>query len=139
MLVLNDNLTTAALSFTKEFAEGEVEKISIRQAMKEKFVIVFGKAQEIDTWLARSKLPPRPTLVSEGDTQVWMINHPTKHVLVVSVPDQDDKAQFSLAAVGKRLPHLARYSWVTFENGQTKLRGTWPVESPHTLIKDKSG
>ena len=139
LLVLNDKLATAALSFTKEFAEGEVEKISIRQAMKEKFVIVFGKAQEIDTWLARSKLPPRPTLVSEGDTQVWMINHPTQHVLVVSVPDQDDKAQFSLATVGKRLPHLARYAWVTFENGQTKLRGTWPVESPHTLIKDKSG
>jgi hypothetical protein len=68
-----------------------------------------------------------------------MINPPTKHVLVVSVPDQDDKAQFSLATVGKRLPHLARYSWVTFENGQTKLRGTWSVESPHTLIKDKSG
>ena len=106
--------------------------------MREKFVIVFGEAQEIDTWLARSKLPPRPTLVSEGDTQVWMINPPTQHVLVVSVPDQDDKAQFSLAAVGKRLPHLARYSWVTFENGQTKLRGTWPVESPHTSIKDKS-
>ena len=138
MLVLNDKLATAALSFTKEFAEGEVEKMSIRQAMKEKFVIVFGKAQEIDTWLARSNLPPRPTLVSEGDTQVWMINHPTKHVLVVSVPDQDDKEQFSLATVGKRLPHLARYSWVTFENGQTKLRGTWPVESPHTSIKDKS-
>lgn len=139
MLVLNDTLATAALSFTKEFAEGEVEKISIRQAMKEKFVIVFGKAQEIETWLVRSKLPHRPTLVSEGDTQVWMINPPTKHVLVVSVPDQDEKAQFSLETVGKRLPHLARYSWVTFENGQTKLRGTWPVESPHTLIKDKSG
>jgi aminopeptidase N len=139
MLVLNDKLATAALSFTKEFAEGEVEKVSKQQAMKEKFVIVFGKAQELDTWLARSKLPPRPTLVSEGDTQVWMINHPTKHVLVVSVPDQDDKAQFSLETVGKRLPHLARYAWVIFENGQTKRRGTWPVESPHTLIKEKSG
>ena len=139
MLVLNDKLATAALSFTKEFAEGEVEKVSKQQALKEKFVIVFGRAQEIDTWLARSKLPPRPTLVSEGDTQVWMINQPTQHVLVVSVPDQDDKAQFSLATVGKRLPHLARYAWVTFENGQTKRRGTWPVESPHHLIKDKSG
>ena len=137
MLVLNDRLEKAALSFTKEFAEGKVEKISKQQAMKEKFVIVFGKAQEIDTWLARSKLPPRPTLVSGGDTQVWMINPPTQHVLVVSVPDQDDKAQFSLETVGKRLPHLARYAWVTFENGQTKLRGTWPVESPHTLIKGK--
>jgi len=137
--VLNNRLEKAALAFTKEFAEGKVEKISKQQAMKEKFVIVFGKAQEIDTWLARSKLPPRPTLVSGGDTQVWMINPPTQQVLVVSVPDQDDKAQFSLETVGKRMPHLARYAWVTFENGQTKLRGTWPVESPHTLIKDKSG
>ena len=71
--------------------------------------------------------------------QVWMINPPTQHVLAVSVPDQKDKAQFSLATVGKRLSHLARYSWVTFENGQTRLRGTWPVASPHTLIKDTSG
>jgi hypothetical protein len=139
LLALNDKLTTAALSFTKEFAEGEVKKVSIRQAIKEKFVIVFGTAQEIDTWLARSKPPPRPTLVSEGDTQVWMINSITQHVLVVSVPDQDDKAQLSLATVGKRLPHLERYAWVTFENGQTKHRGTWPVASPHTLIKNKSG
>jgi len=136
---LNDKLATAALSFTKEFAEGAIKKVSKQQAMKEKFVIVFGKAQAIDTWLASSKLPPRPMLVSEGDTQMWMLNPPTQHVLVVSVPDQDDKAQFSLETVGKRLPHPARYSWVTFENGQTKLRGLWPVESPHTLIKDQSG
>jgi aminopeptidase N len=139
LLVLNDKLATAALSFTKAFAEGEIENVSKQQAIKEKFVIVVGRAQEIDTWLSRNKLPTRPTLVSGGDTQVWMINHPTQHVLAVSVPDQEDKAQFSLETVGKRLLHLARYSWVTFENGQTKRRGTWPVESPHTLIKDKSG
>jgi len=66
-----------------------------------------------------------------------MVNPPAQHVLVVSVPDQEDKAQLSLATVGKRLPHLARYAWVTFENGQTQHRGTWPVASPHTLIKDK--
>ena len=137
MLVLNNKLATAALAFTKEFAEGEIEKLSIRQAMKDKFVIVFGKAQELDAWLARSKLPPRSMPVVEGDTQVWMINPPTQHVLVVSVPDQADKAQLSLATVGKRLPHLARYAWVTFENGQTRHRGTWPAASPHTLIKAK--
>jgi aminopeptidase N len=139
LLVLNDKLATVALSFTKAFAEGEIKKVSKQQAMKEKFVIVFGGVQEIDTWLSSSKLPRRPTDISGGDTQVWMINHPTQHVLAVSVPDQDDKAQFSLETVGKRLPHLARYSWVTFEDGQTKLRGTWPVESPHTSIKDISG
>ncbi len=139
LLVLNDKLATVALSFTKAFAEGEIKKVSKQQAMKEKFVIVFGGVQQIDTWLSSSKLPRRPNDVSGGDTQVWMINHPTQHVLAVSVPDQDDKAQFSLETVGKRLPHLARYSWVTFENGQTKLRGTWPVESPHTSIKDTSG
>ena len=139
VLVLNEKLATAALSFTKEFAEGEVKKVSKQQAMKEKFVIVFGRRQVIDRWLSRSKLPGRPTLVSGGDTQVWMINHPIKHVLAVSVHDQDDKAKLSLETVGKRLPHLARYSWVTFENEQTKLRGTWPADSPHYLIKDKAG
>jgi aminopeptidase N len=138
LLVLNDKLATAALSFTKAFAEGEVKKVSKQQAKKEKFVIVLGEAQEIDTWLSRSKLTPRPTEVSGGDTQVWMINHPIHHVMAISVANQDDKAQFSLETVGKRLPHLARYSWVTFENGKSKLRGTWPVDSPHTLIKDKS-
>jgi len=137
--VLNDKLPTTALSFTKKFAEVEVEKISKQQTMKEKFVIVFGKGQEYDTWLARSKRPPRPTLITEGDTQVWVINLPTHHVLVVSVPGQDDKALFSLATVAKHLPLLTRYAGANFENGKTKLRGTCSVESPDTLNKDNSG
>lgn len=135
LLTLNDELATAALSFTEAFAEGEIEKVSKQQAMEEKFVIVFGRPQEIDAWLSCSKLPRRPALVSGGDTQVWMINHPAQHVLAVSVSDQDDKAHLSLETIGKRLPHLARYAWVTFEKGQTRLRGIWPAVSPHFLIK----
>jgi aminopeptidase N len=135
LLVLNDKLATAALSFTKAFAEGEIVKVSEQQAAQEKFVIVFGSPQEIDAWLSRSKLPPRPAVVSGGDTQVWMVNHPARHVLAVSIHDQDDKARFSLETAGKRLPHLARYSWLTFEQGQTRLRGTLPAEPPRYLIK----
>ena len=135
LLVLNDKLAMAALLFTKAFAEGEVEKVSEQQATQDKFVIVLGEPLEIDTWLLRSKLPPRPAVVSAGDIQVWMVNHPARHVLVVSVHDQDDKTRFSLETIGKRLPHLARYSWVTFEQGQTRLRGIWPAEPPRYLIK----
>lgn len=135
LLALNDRLATAALSFTKAFAEGEVEKVSEQQAMQEEFVIVLGNPQEIDAWLSRSKLPLRPAVVSGGDIQVWMINHPSRHVLAVSVHGQDDKAHFLLETVGKRLTHLAHYSWLTFEQGQTRLRGTWPAEPPRYLIK----
>ncbi|MGJ0430850.1 M1 family metallopeptidase [Methylobacter sp.] len=135
LLVLNDKLATAALSFTKAFAEGEVEKVSEQQATQDKFVIVLGGSQEVDAWLSRSKLPPRPAVVSGGDIQVWMVNHPARHVLAVSVHDQDDNARSSLEAVGKRLPHLARYAWATFEQGRTRLRGNWPTEPPRYLIK----
>jgi aminopeptidase N len=133
LAVLNTSLATNALSFTKEFTEGEVEMVSKRRAGKEKFAIVLGKAKEIDAWLLRNKLAQRP--IPGGDTQIWMVNHLIKKVLAVSVPDQDDNAQIFLQAIGKRLPHLAQYSWVNFEKGQTLLRGTWPAKPPRYVIK----
>jgi hypothetical protein len=78
--------------------------------MKKKFVIILVSHKSSTLRWHVANEPPRPTPISEGDTQVGMINPPTHHVLVVSVPDQDDKVLFSLATVAKHLPLLARYA-----------------------------
>ena len=135
VLALDDALKAPALAFAKAIGEGEAQSVSHEQAAKKAFLIVAGSAKAVDAWLAAEKLAARPARVAGGDTQLWRVDGPNSHVLAVSLPAQADDARAALDAAGKRLPHLARYSWVTFEKGQTAQRGTWPAESPRVSVK----
>lgn len=87
-------------------------------------LFVIGLHAEIDAWLARHGLPPRPqTLAGKGTAQVWTAARPGAGPLTaVSARDAQ-----SLAQLARPLPHYGRQSFVVFEGARAMERGTWPT------------
>jgi aminopeptidase N len=48
--------------------------------------------------------------------------------VLVSLPE--DGAGAALAALSRRLPHMARHAWLAFDGDRIAGRGNWPVRSP---------
>jgi hypothetical protein len=88
-------------------------------------LFVIGLHAEIDAWLARHGLPPRPqALTGMGTAQVWTMARPDAGPLtVVSALDVA-----SLAALARPLPHYGRQSFVVFEGARAIERGVWPAQ-----------
>ena len=94
-------------------------------AAKPSALLVAGLHADIDAWLAREGMPPRPAKLAagRGSAQVWTERGRDGRVVVlVSVRDAP-----SLAALSRPLPHYGRESYLAFEGARMIARGTWPA------------
>ncbi len=88
-------------------------------------VIALGLAADIERWLVRNGLSPRPQAVSaKGTAQVW--TQPRERAGPVVLVSAQDAA--SLAALLRPLPHYGRQSWITFDGAKALERGVWPSQ-----------
>ena len=88
-------------------------------------LLVAGLHGDIDAWLAREHLAPRPPQLApaSGSAQVWTARAGDGRVVVlVSARDAP-----SLAALARPLPHYGRESWLVFNGERMLERGTWPA------------
>ncbi len=86
-------------------------------------VLAIGLAAEVDAWLARLGLAPRPREVAgQGSAQAWAATRPDGRALMV-VSARDAAA---LEALARPLPHYGRQSWIAFEGAKAVARGLWP-------------
>ena len=90
-------------------------------------VLVIGLEEQVDTWLARHRLPARPDIVrGKGSAQAWTVSRPDGVTLaVISARDIE-----SLAALTRPLPHYGRQSYVIFNGSKVIGRGAWPTRAP---------
>jgi len=87
-------------------------------------LMVAGLHADIDAWLAREKLAPRPDNLApdRGSAKVWTARSGDgRVVLLVSARDAA-----SLAALARPLPHYGRESWLVFDGARMLARGSWP-------------
>ncbi len=88
-------------------------------------LLVIGLHDEVDAWLARSRLPSRPDAVrGKGTAQAWTARRADGATLAV-VSARDAAA---LAALTRPLPHYGRQSYVVFEGAKAIDRGAWPAQ-----------
>ncbi|MFA5914403.1 MAG: M1 family aminopeptidase [Burkholderiales bacterium] len=100
-------------------------------------LLVAGLHADIDTWLAREKLAPRPAILAStrGSAQVWTVRGADgRVVLLVSARDAA-----SLAALARPLPHYGRESYLVFDGARMIEHGTWPTQPQVWKLKPQSG
>jgi hypothetical protein len=86
-------------------------------------LVAIGLGEDLDPWLAKNGLPPRPAAVAgRGSGQMWTATRADGRTLVV-VSARDAEA---LAALARPLPHYGRQSWVVFDGAKAIDRGVWP-------------
>lgn len=84
-------------------------------------VLIVGRAQDLEPWLAAHELPPRPP-IKAGSAQVWAgRDHGGRPYAVVSVADVA-----ALKALERPLPHYGRQSWLVFDGAHAMDKGVWP-------------
>ncbi len=99
-------------------------------------LLVLGSQAGVARLLERLGLPPKPPeLAGRGTAQVWAGRDGNgRAYAVVSADDAD-----ALAALGRRLPHYGRQSWLSFEGGQVLDQGAWPVRPERIPVTQRGG
>ncbi len=133
-LALDPGLKQATLELAKALAEGEVTTAAQDAPGSDTYRLVAGPARLVDRFLRERGLE-RPPELNRGDLQVWVGADRAQRLMIVSLPVRIDDAKAALAMLARRLPHLSRHSWVTFEKDRTADRGSWPAESPRIPVK----
>lgn len=135
LIALGDALQAAALQLAQAFAEGSVQRGHANSDGKEAPLLVAGTAAAIDRFLSARALPARPAELSSGDVQVWIAATAPRRVILISLPEDGERAQAALRSLSRRLPHLARYAWLRFDKEQLADKGNWPAQSPVVEIR----
>jgi hypothetical protein len=88
-------------------------------------VLVIGLARDVDAWLTKHHLPPRPAEVrAQGTAQVWTARSSGRQTIaVISATDAS-----ALNALLRPLPHYGRQSYLVFDGAKAVTRGTWPAQ-----------
>jgi aminopeptidase N len=136
VVALSEGLRNGALALGRALGEGEVKVATARDALRSADpVLVAGSAAAIDTFLRTNTLAPRPAEASGGDIQVWIAHGTERRLVLVSLPADAGAANAALNALARRLPHLTRYAWITFEEDRIAQRGGWAIESPRYPVQ----
>lgn len=135
VVALDEALRDAVRTFAGALIEGELRFVADETPPPEGHALVVGPRPMVDRWLRDRGLPARPPQADAGDAQVWITAGASVRLLLVSLPVRVDDAKAALAMLARRLPHLARYSWITFEEDKTADRGTWSASSPRVPVK----
>lgn len=135
LIVLDSSLAPQAAALAHGLVEGQVVDAEAVDGELPSYRLVVGPHNLVDHWLAQRKFPGRPVVALNGDAQVWIAADAAARLVVVSLPARVEDARLMLEVLARRLPHLTRYSWLTFQDGKTAQRGNWPVESPRFAVK----
>ena len=88
--------------------------------------LVVGLTADVDRWLQRHGLPPRPAPVAgKGTAQVW--TQARERAGPLAIVSADDTA--ALAALARPLPHHGRQSYIAFDGAKVVERGVWPGQA----------
>jgi hypothetical protein len=106
-------------------------------------IFVAGGHNEVDAWLAREGLPPRPAMLAarRGSAQVWMVpgshdGSPPRATAIAIVSARDAKA---LSDLLRPLPHYGRQSYLVFDGAQAIERGVWPPQPQEWRLEAQRG
>lgn len=92
-------------------------------------LLIVGLQPDVDAWLARAGLPPRPAMPdAQATAWVWTIPELPQRQRPVAVVSARD-AQ-SLEALLRPLPHYGAQSYLVFDGAKAVARGVWPVAAP---------
>jgi hypothetical protein len=112
-------LRAAALALSAQLLDAKPTSVGATLPTNDP-VLILGLTHELDTWLSRQGLPPRPDSVAgRGSAQVWAGRDGRGRPYVV-VSARDDA---SLKALERGLPHYGRQSWLVFEGPRVTEKG----------------
>jgi hypothetical protein len=97
-------------------------------------VLLVGLVGEVERYLARHGLPPRPSGLgtTPGPATAWVWTLERDHGAPVTVAAARDES--ALAALARPLPHYGRQSWLVFDGATVIARGTWPSRPQQILL-----
>jgi aminopeptidase N len=133
VLALAGASEAGAMQLAQSFAEGRVQRAAPGADGRAAPLLIAGTRAAIDAWLAANGLGMRPALLAAGDTQAWIAPLPDRRVVLVSLPE--DGAEAALAALSRRLPHMASHAWLAFDGERIAGRGNWPAQSPAVEVR----
>jgi len=124
----------AVQAAARELAAGLLERAPAERQPASP-LLVAGLHADIDAWLAREKMAPRPAALTttRGSAQVWTARAGDASIVVL-VSAQDAA---SLAALARPLPHYGQQSYLVFEGARMIARGTWPAQPQVWKLKSK--
>ena len=113
----------AARALAARLAEHGVRETGAAQPPGEEPLLVIGLHADVEAWLARHALAPRPaSLAGKGSAQAWTVARAAG--APIAVVSGDDAA--ALEALGRPLPHYGAQSYVVFDGAKAIARGVWP-------------
>lgn len=112
------DLATRLLDAPPRFLDAATEPETIAGPL-----LVVGTISDVDAYLARHRLPPRPEKLARGSAQAWTERRPGGRMLAaISARDAA-----GLAALARPLPHYGRQSFLVFDGARAVERGVWPA------------
>ncbi|MBI2317154.1 MAG: M1 family peptidase [Betaproteobacteria bacterium] len=130
MLALSPDPGTqqAARSLASKLFERAPREITVALQPRAGVLVVVGLHSDIDAWLSRMGLPPRPAALGaeRGSAQVWTQRvGNTRTIALVSARDAQ-----SISALERPLPHYGQQSYLAFDGARNIERGIWPARPP---------
>jgi hypothetical protein len=121
----------AALALAARVLDARPERLET-QAPPAGPLLLLGLAPDVDAWLARHGLPPRPqSLSTKGSAQIWA-GRDAGGRPYAAIAARDAA---SLKALERGLPHYGRQSWLVFDGGRAAEKGVWP---PRAAERDRA-
>jgi aminopeptidase N len=119
--------------FARAFTEGAVKSAGARTPASSPPIIVAGSKTGVARHLDTLGRAARPAQIAPGSIEVWIAPDPGRRILVISI-DPALAAQADLSRLGRRLRHLAAYSWVSLSEEGPMQRGHWPNKTPSVTV-----
>jgi len=121
----------AALALAARVLDARPERLET-QALPTGALLLLGLAPDVDAWLARHGLPPRPqSLATKGSAQVWAGRDANGRPYAVIAAR--DAASFK--GLERGLPHYGKQSWLVFDGGRVTEKGVWPPRAAALRVK----
>jgi aminopeptidase N len=126
----------AGAALARRVVEHPLQLRSPGAPLPEAPLLLVGLERDVNRYLARHGLPPRPAELDatpdRATAWVWTTTRTTgETVTIVSARDAA-----ALAALGRPLPHYGRQSWLVFDGGTATARGTW-LSRPQSVRFDR--
>lgn len=99
-------------------------------------LLILGTPAAVKHALFRLGLPAPPArLQGQGTAQVWAGRDANGRPYAVARAESAE----SLAALQRALPHYGRQSWLVFEAGRVRDKGTWPARTERIPVTPRDG
>ena len=126
-------LKDSLLGFARMFAEGAVKSAGAGNPSSSPPLIIAGSKNKVARPLRTLGRAARPADITPGAIEVWVAPDPGRRLLVIAI-DPALMAQAELPRLGRRLRHLASYSWLSLSEEGQMQRGHWPNRTPSVTV-----